>query len=59
MAKVSAIDKNKKRMSLVAKQKNKRKELKDIIYSKDLPIEERFNAVQKLSKLHVIVLQQE
>lgn len=51
MAKVSAIDKNKKRMSLVAKQKNKRMELKDIIYSKDLPIEERFNAVQKLSKL--------
>ena len=29
----------------------KRSALKDIIYSKDLPIEERFIAVQKLAKL--------
>lgn len=51
MAKVSAIDKNKKRISLVARKKAKREELKNIIYNKDVSIEERFSAVQKLAKL--------
>ena len=51
MAKVSAIDKNKKRTAKALKARKKRSELKDLIYSKDLPIEERFAAVQKLAKL--------
>ncbi len=51
MAKVSAIDKNKKRTAKALSSRNKRAKLKDIIHSKDLPIEERFAAVQTLSKL--------
>lgn len=51
MAKVSSIDKNKKRTTKALKSIKKRSMLKDIIYSKDLPMEERFIAVQKLSKL--------
>jgi small subunit ribosomal protein S14 len=51
MAKVSAIDKNKKRTEKASKARAKRALLKDTIHSKDLPIEERFAAVQKLAKL--------
>jgi len=51
MAKVSAIDKNKKRSVKASRAKEKRDGLKKVIYNKDLPIEERFAAVQKLSKL--------
>jgi len=51
MAKVSAIDKNKKRTAKASQARNKRAMLKDTIHSKDLPIEERFAAVQKLAKL--------
>ncbi|MCT4635609.1 MAG: 30S ribosomal protein S14 [Rickettsiales bacterium] len=51
MAKVSSIDKNKKRTAKAFSSIKKRSMLKDIIYSKDLPMEERFAAVQKLSKL--------
>lgn len=51
MAKVSSIDKNKKRTARAFNSIKKRSMLKDVIYSKDLPMEERFAAVQKLSKL--------
>ncbi|MGB4192188.1 MAG: 30S ribosomal protein S14 [Rickettsiales bacterium] len=51
MAKVSAIDKNKKRIAKELRARPKRVALKQVIYNKDLPIEERFVAVQKLAKL--------
>ncbi len=51
MARVSSIDKNKKRIAKVLQAKEKRAQLKETIYSKSLPIEERFAAVQKLAKL--------
>lgn len=51
MAKVSAIDKNKKRIAKVAQQKKKRAELKKLIYNKNLPLEERYVFIQKLAQL--------
>ena len=51
MAKASAIDKNKKRIAKTLKTKSKRSGLKDIIMNRELSIEERFAATQKLSKL--------
>ena len=51
MAKLSAINKNNKRIKLSKKFYKKRKELKKIIMNKSLPLEERFKAQQKLSKL--------
>lgn len=51
MAKVSAIDKNKKRKARALSSKSKRAALKEIIYNKSVSLEERFEAVQKLSKL--------
>jgi len=51
MAKLSAINKNNKRIKLSNKYEKKRKELKKIIMNKKLPLEERFKAQQKLSKL--------
>ena len=51
MAKKSAINRNLKRIKMVKKFENKRKNLKEIIYNKKLPLEERFEAQQKLSKL--------
>ena len=51
MAKVSAIDKNKKRIAKELQARKKRAKLKDVIYDKEIAIEERFAAVQKLSKL--------
>ena len=51
MAKKSAIYRNLKRIKMVKKFENKRKKLKEIIYNKKLPLEERFEAQQKLSKL--------
>ncbi len=51
MAKLSAINKNNKRIKLAEKFMKKRKELKKIIMNKKLPLEERFKAQQKLSKL--------
>ena len=44
MAKVSAIENNKKKQRLVAKYAKKRAELKEIINNRALPIEERFRA---------------
>ena len=51
MAKLSAINKNKKRIKLSDKFYKKRKALKKIVMDKKIPLEERFKAQQKLSKL--------
>ena len=51
MAKLSAINKNNKRIKLSNKFFKKRKKLKKIIMDKKLPLEKRFKAQQKLSKL--------
>ena len=51
MAKLSAINKNNKRIKLSNKYFKKRKDLKKIIMDKKLPLEERFKAQQKLSNL--------
>ena len=51
MAKLSAVNKNKKRIKLSDKMFKKRQNLKKIIMDKTLTLEERFKAQQKLSKL--------
>tara|TARA_B100001250_G_scaffold371546_1_gene356442 strand:- start:315 stop:620 length:306 start_codon:yes stop_codon:yes gene_type:complete len=51
MAKLSSINKNNKRIKLSERFFNKRKKLKLIIMDKKIPLEERFKAQQKLSKL--------
>ena len=51
MAKLSSINKNNKRIKLSDKFYKKRKELKKIVMNKKLPLDERFVAQQKLSKL--------
>ena len=51
MAKVSSIERNKKRQRLVKKYAAKRAELKAIARNIELPVEERFAAQLKLSEL--------
>ena len=51
MAKISAINKNNRRIKLSDKLFKKRMKLKKIIMDKKLSLEERINAQQKLSKL--------
>ena len=51
MAKLSSVNKNNKRIKLSNRFYKKRNELKKIIMDKKLPLEERFKAQQKLSKL--------
>ena len=51
MAKMSAINKNNRRIKLSDKFYKKRMSLKKIIMDKKLSLEERFKAQQKLSKL--------
>ena len=51
MAKASAINKNEKRIKLSNRLYRKRLDLKKIIMNKKLPLEERFKAQQKLSKM--------
>ena len=51
MAKMSSINKNNRRINLSDKFYKKRQKLKEIIMNKKLPLEERFKAQQKLSKL--------
>ena len=51
MAKLSSINKNNKRIKLANKLFKKRQGLKKIIMNKNLSLEERFKAQQKLSKL--------
>ena len=51
MAKLSSVNKNNKRIKLSNRFFNKRSKLKKIIMDKKIPLEERFKAQQKLSKL--------
>ena len=51
MAKLSAVNKNKKRIKLSDKLFKKRQALKKIIMDKKISLEQRFKAQQKLSKL--------
>ena len=51
MAKLSSINKNNRRIKLSEKFYKKRNVLKKIIMDKKIPLEERFMAQQKLSKL--------
>ena len=51
MAKLSSVKKNDKRIKLSNKFYKKREKLKKIVMNKKLPLEERFKAQQKLSKL--------
>ena len=51
MAKLSAINKNNRRIKLVDRLFIKRQKLKKIVMDKKLSLEERFKAQQKLSKL--------
>ena len=51
MAKMSAVNKNNKRIKLSDRFYLKRQKLKKIVMNKKLPLEERFKAQQKLSKL--------
>ena len=51
MAKLSSVNKNNRRIKLSKKFYEKRKKLKKIIMNKQLSLEERFKAQQKLSKM--------
>ena len=51
MAKVSAVEKNKRRRKTVANHAEKRAALKNIIMDKSTPMEERFRAQLKLAQL--------
>ena len=51
MAKLSSINKNNRRIKLSEKYFKKRQQLKKIIMDKKIPLEERFKAQMKLSKL--------
>ena len=51
MAKTSAIQRNLKRIRLVKKFSKKREKLKKIVSNRKLPLEERFAAQLKLSKI--------
>ena len=51
MAKLSAVNKNKKRIKLSNSLFKKRQALKKIVMDKKISLEERFKAQQKLSKL--------
>ncbi|MEO1225933.1 MAG: 30S ribosomal protein S14 [Pseudomonadota bacterium] len=51
MAKMSAVERNKKRQRLVTRYAAKRAALKAIADDKSVSAEDRFNAYQKLSKL--------
>lgn len=51
MAKVSSVQKNKKRRMMVKRLSNKRQQLKSMIYDKKLPLNERFALVTALAAL--------
>ena len=51
MAKVSAVEKNKRRRKMVARDEEKRAALKKIIMNKSTPMEERFRAQLKLADM--------
>ena len=51
MAKLSAVNRNKKRIKMNKRFEKKRKKLKQVIMDKKLSLEERFKAQLKLSKM--------
>jgi small subunit ribosomal protein S14 len=51
MAKVSAVEKNKKRRKMVSRDAEKRAALKAVIKDQNAPIEERFRATLKLAEM--------
>lgn len=51
MAKASAVQRDLKRRKMAKSLANKRAELKAIIYNKELPMEERFQAQLKLAEM--------
>jgi len=51
MAKRSSIERNRKRVKMVSRFKNKREKLKKIVMNKSLPLNERFQASLQLSKI--------
>jgi small subunit ribosomal protein S14 len=51
MAKVSSVNRNKKREKMTVRDRAKRERLKDLVMDKTLPIEERFDATLKLAQL--------
>lgn len=51
MAKLSSMEKNKKRARMIKQQSAKRASLKAIVMNKELPFEERLEAQMKLSAL--------
>ena len=51
MAKLSSVNKNNKRIKLSDRFYSKRQKLKKIVMNKKLPLDERFKAQQRLSKL--------
>jgi len=51
MAKVSAVEKNKRRRKTVARDAAKRAALKAVIKNQEAPIEERFKATMKLAEM--------
>ena len=59
MAKTSSIERNLKRIRMTKKYLKKRNALKKIIQDKKLPLDERFKAQLKLSKLPKILQEQE
>lgn len=51
MAKLCMKERNRKRETLIKKNSKRREKLKAIIYDRELPIEERFNAQMKLAEM--------
>lgn len=51
MAKLSSMEKNRKRQRMAKQQSAKRAQLKAIVMNKELPLEDRFAAQVKLSEL--------
>ncbi|CAG7590067.1 MAG: 30S ribosomal protein S14 [Candidatus Midichloria sp.] len=51
MAKTSIVQRNKKRIRMADNNRAKRQELKNVIYNKNLSLEERFQAQLKLAKI--------
>jgi small subunit ribosomal protein S14 len=51
MAKRSAIEKNNRRSKLAKQHAAKRERLRGLVHKKDLPIEERMDAVRRLSEM--------
>lgn len=51
MARLSSVNNNNKRRKMVDSAKNKRRQLREIIYNKDTDFEARLQAVLKLSEM--------